>query len=184
MSAGRGPGSGRSGRDGASRLARDGGAGARPGAGSRPGVRPAPSVAGRPARTAGPNRPARLRRVAALGVVAVVLAVLLAPAMRSYVAQRSRIDAAASQVDAQRRQVASLTEQRAAWDDPAYVRAQARERLAFVMPGDRAYTVIEPAPAGGTPTATAQRVATPPAAADRAWFGRLWTSVQVAGSAP
>ncbi len=125
-----------------------------------------------------------MRRAAFLGVIAVVLAVLLAPAMRSYVAQRSQVDALSAQVDAQRQQLADLQAQRAAWDDPAYVKAQARERLKFVMPGDRAYTVIDPTPRSSA--VGEQRVVTAPATSDRAWFGRLWTSVRVAGgtSAP
>ena len=86
-----------------------------------------------------------------LGVVAVVLAVLLAPAMRSYVAQRRQIDALTARVAAQRNEVVDLQRQRQAWDDPAYVKAQARDRLKFVMPGERAYTVIDPAPTARPP---------------------------------
>ena len=35
-----------------------------------------------------------------------------------------------------------LNGQRARWDDPAYVRAQARDRLYYVMPGEISYLVI------------------------------------------
>lgn len=167
MAAGRGPTAGR-------------GANPRPGAGARSGVRPAAAVAGRTARAPGGSRPSRLRRLAVLGVIAVVLTVLLAPAMRSYVAQRRQMDALAARVEAQRAQVTDLQRQRAAWDDPAYVKAQARDRLKFVMPGDRAYTVIDPAPAPATKPPSSVIAAAP---ADRAWFGSLWDSTRIAGSA-
>jgi len=167
MAAGRGPGAGR-------------GASARPGAGARSGVRPGVAVAGRPARPGAGPRPTRLRRLLVLGVVAVVLAVLLAPAMRSYVAQRRQIDALAAQVAEQRDQVAQLQRQREAWDDPAYVKAQARDRLKFVMPGERAYTVIDPAPVKAP--AGARVVAVAAAAPNRAWFANLWQSTRIAGS--
>ncbi|MBC7639318.1 MAG: septum formation initiator family protein, partial [Rhodoferax sp.] len=119
------------------------------------------------------------RRLVVLGVVAVVLAVLLAPAMRSYVAQRRQIDALSARVAAQGSEVVDLQRQRQAWDDPAYVKAQARDRLKFVMPGERAYTVIDPAPTARPPARTAQVVAAP---AGRAWFGSLWESVRIAGA--
>lgn len=166
MTAGRGPAPGR-------------GVSARPGAGARSGVRPAAAAAPRPPRPAAGPRPTRMRRLVVLGVVAVVLAVLLAPAMRSYVAQRRQIDALSARVVAQGSEVVDLQRQRQAWDDPAYVKAQARDRLKFVMPGERAYTVIDPAPAPRPPARTAQVVAAP---AGRAWFGSLWESVRIAGA--
>ena len=30
----------------------------------------------------------------------------------------------------------------ARWDDPAYIEAQARDRLYYVFPGDRSYLVV------------------------------------------
>ena len=124
-----------------------------------------------------------MRRLVVLGVIAVVLTVLLAPAIRSYVAQRHQIDLLTARVADQRTQVGDLQRERNAWDDPAYVKAQARDRLKFVMPGDRAYTVIDPAPAPGRATARARAVG-PAAASDRAWFGNLWRSAQIAGAPP
>ncbi|HEX8498428.1 MAG TPA: septum formation initiator family protein, partial [Actinomycetales bacterium] len=173
-------GAGRTGRDATRAAGREGGAGARPGAAARPGTRPGAAVAARPTRTAAATRSSGVRRMAALGVIAVVLAVLLAPAVRTYVAQRSQVQALTEQVAAQQGQVEDLRRQRASWDDPAYVKAQARERLKFVMPGDRAYTVIAPEPAPVTPVG-AQQVAAPPAS-DQAWFGDLWGSLQAAGA--
>lgn len=169
MTAGRRPSAGR----------RGAGAGDRPGAGSRPGVRPAGASSGRPSAPAG-STPIQLGRLLVFAGVLVVLAVLLVPAMRSYLAQRQQISALEQHVVQQKKQVADLEQQRAAWNDPTYVRSQARERLKFVMPGDRAYNVIAPpatTPAKVTPLqASARKVAD-----DRPWFGSLWDSVQLAG---
>jgi septum formation initiator len=109
-----------------------------------------------------------------------VLAVLLAPALRSYVGQRHDISALQQQVAEQRAAVARLERQRAAWDDPAYVTAQARNRLKFVLPGEKAYTVIDPGPEPTTPSASV-RAAVSTARQDRSWFGDLWGSLQVVG---
>jgi cell division protein FtsB len=115
-----------------------------------------------------------------LGGVLVVLAVLLAPALRSYVGQRQDIAALEQQVAEQRAAVAKLERQRAAWDDPAYVTAQARSRLKFVLPGEKAYTVIDPGP---EPSSAAGQVkaAVRTARQDRSWFGNLWGSLEVVG---
>ncbi|WP_460446558.1 FtsB family cell division protein, partial [Angustibacter aerolatus] len=145
------------------------------------GTRPGAAASGARVRAAVGPRPTRLRRIAVLGGVFVVLAVLLAPALRSYLAQQHDIAELREQVAAQRADVAQLERQRAAWDDDAYVKAQARERLKFVLPGEKAYTVIDAEPADTTPQASV-RAAVRTARDDRSWFGNLWSSVQVAGA--
>ncbi len=161
------------------------GAGDRPGTGSRvegrPGVRPRPAARTRTGGATTRTRGTVLRRAAVFGVVMVVLAVLLAPALRSYVAQRQQIAALKQQVADQRTTLAELEQQRAAWNDPAYVKAQARSRLKFVMPGERAYNVIDP-PVAKKPQGSPLQAATRTVQGDRPWFGDLWRSVQVAGT--
>lgn len=119
-------------------------------------------------------------RLVVLGGVLAVLAVLLAPALRSYLAQQQQISALRHQVRQQEQQVTELQKERAAWNDPAFVKAQARDRLKFVMPGERAYTVIDPRP---QPPATSSpvRAAASTARGDRSWFGDVWRSAQIAG---
>ncbi len=118
-------------------------------------------------------------RLVVLGGVVAILTVLLAPALRSYVAQQQQIGALEQRIAEQRRQVARLERERVAWRDPAYVKAQARERLRFVMPGDRAYIVLDPQ-VGSEPTSPASRAAGT-ASEGRSWFGDMWRSAQVAG---
>jgi cell division protein FtsB len=116
-----------------------------------------------------------------LGGVLAVLAVLLAPAQRSDLAQQQQIDALRTSVREQQAQVSELQKERAAWNDPAYVKAQARDRLKFVMPGEKAYTVIDPRPQV-TPTASPAKAAAGTARSDRSWFDDVWRSAQIAGN--
>ena len=53
-------------------------------------------------------------------------------------------------VAAQEQDVAALEGERERWRDPAYVEQQARQRLKFVKPGERSYTVLDPEPTSGT----------------------------------
>lgn len=107
-----------------------------------------------------------------------MLAISLAYPLREYLAQRSKIAEYEAQVAAQSHRVAELEAARDRWRDPAYVKAQARERLHFVMPGETQYVVLEPdeAPAEDSGRATAAKPAQ-----KRPWFGDLWRSIEVAG---
>ena len=111
-------------------------------------------------------------RSAALLVVLGLLVVAYAWPAREYLRQRGelaqlRADAAVTQARVERLEAA-----RQRWQDPAYVQAQARDRLHFVLPGEVAYTVLRP----GEPVQrqTLPRSSAPPTA----WFDNLWGSVQ------
>lgn len=117
-----------------------------------------------------------------LAGVSVVLVILLAPYLRPWLAQRSHIEAKQAQVEALQRQVDQLQAERNRWNDPAFVKAQARERLNFVMPGELGYVVLN--------DGTAQRQASAPVQeavrqagrmGGRPWYDVLWQSVQLAG---
>jgi len=111
--------------------------------------------------------------------ILVMLAVTLLPTARSLVRQRGQIGALQEKVVAQDQNVGDLRKEQERWNDPAYVEQQARERLKFVKVGDRSYSVID-----GTRQApkvpTGAVVAAPSATSDSPWYGRLWTSVQLA----
>jgi cell division protein FtsB len=67
---------------------------------------------------------------------------ILAPQVRILIEQRQQVaDLRATGAVAQA-QVDDLSKQRARWDDPAYVRAQARDRLYYVMPGEISFLVV------------------------------------------
>lgn len=105
-------------------------------------------------------------------MVICAVALTLAVPLRTYITQRSE----AEQVDAQRAQLeadlAQLTRDVAQADDPAYVRAQARERLQYVMPGETPYQVQ-------LPGATAPPVEdlTTPRHDGAPWYSDLWRPI-------
>ena len=102
-------------------------------------------------------------RIPGAAVAALVLLVIgtcsLAPAISTALDQQRRIADAEATIAAQQADLERLDAQRARWDDPAYVRAQAGSRLFYVLPGTTAYRVLhafaEPGTAP-TPAATAQ----------------------------
>jgi len=117
-------------------------------------------------------------RAAMLAVVVCMLAISLAYPLREYLAQRGDISEYRARVAAQQERVAELERARERWKDRAYVEAQARERLRYVLPGETAYIVLEadevPAPDGVVGKAPAE-------VRRRPWFGDLWQSVEAAG---
>lgn len=93
--------------------------------------------------------------------------------LRSFLAQRSEISALqASRAEAQAR-VAALEQERRRLQDPAFVAAEARRRLHFVLPGETAYVLVDPPPAAEAASSAAAGPTSP-------WFTQLWGSVREA----
>jgi hypothetical protein len=116
--------------------------------------------------------------------VLVILALLIAPYVRPWLAQRSQLAQGREEVTRLQKEVDALTAERDRWDDPAYVKAQARARLHLVMPGEVGYVNLEPAPpASGAADPRSADAALPPRH-DDAWYGALWQSVVGAGTPP
>lgn len=68
---------------------------------------------------------------------------ILAPQFQILIEQRQEISDLQAQAKAQQEDLEQLEKDRARWDDPAYVRAQARDRLYYVMPGEISYLVFD-----------------------------------------
>jgi cell division protein FtsB len=111
-----------------------------------------------------------------LAVVVCVLVLSLAYPARQLIEQRQRAAELADRIASQQERVRVLEAQKARWADPAYVKAQARQRLHFVVPGETSYVVIGPKPAEQKAVA-----ATRDGAATGTWYSRLWSSAQQAG---
>ena len=75
--------------------------------------------------------------------VLVLTVVVLAPSLRIFVQQQQQIAQLRADVAAQKAGVKNLGDERARWDDPSYIEAQARERLNYVYPGEYSYLVID-----------------------------------------
>src|SRR5579875_634264 len=121
------------------------------------------------------------RRAAVLAAVVCVLTLTIAGPVRTYFAQRTEMNQLAATEAALRRQIAELEQQKVKLADPAYIAAQARERLGFVKPGDIPYQVQLPATAAeplqpGSPSAK-------PANGDP-WYTSLWHTIADAPHLP
>jgi cell division protein FtsB len=72
----------------------------------------------------------------------VLAVVVLAPNLRIFIEQRQQIAQLEQAVADADESVQALTGNVARWSDPAYIEAQARERLFYVYPGDVSYLVV------------------------------------------
>lgn len=176
--AGRGPGSRRSG-------------GPRPARPRRGGSRPrGTEPAGRPARAGGPRdtgadatpprRVSLTGRAAVLALVLGVLAVSYAYPLRAWYDQSRERAELRSEAERLEAEVDELETQLRLWDDPAYVEAQARDRLGYVLPGEVGYVVVDDT---GEPE-TELGPDGLPVLVEGEWYSRLWTSIEAADGPP
>jgi cell division protein FtsB len=114
------------------------------------------------------------RRAAILAAVVCVLTLTIAGPVRTYFAQRTEMKQLAASEAALRQQIADLEQQRVKLADPAYIAAQARERLGFVKPGDIPYQVQLPRSAA-VPAEPGNQPA--PAASNDPWYTSLWHTI-------
>jgi len=200
---------GRAGNSGRSGASSRGGNASRGGTASRAGTAPGngPSKSGGRSRSRGArgasrtnlavereqqHRPPRLFtiRFAMLFVIAIFALVTLFPTVRAYLTQRAEIAELEQEVEAAEQREADLRAELSRWEDPAYVAAQARERLAFVMPGETAYKVIDPGfvepeePALGeceVDSGLPALVDLVDVSTDQPWYSSIQDSIRVAG---
>jgi len=76
-------------------------------------------------------------------VMIVVGVVTVAPNVQTFFSYRQQISDMQAQVDAEKKQLADMIVERKRWDDPVYVRSQARQRLYYVLPGEVSYLVMD-----------------------------------------
>ncbi|MCV2396366.1 septum formation initiator family protein [Actinotalea sp. M2MS4P-6] len=135
---------------------------------------------------------ARLLSVRALllGVVALIAFAMVFPTVRAYLGQRTELDALAAEVAAAEAREEQLNADLARWQTDAYVIAQARERLSYVMPGETAYRVIDPevvqeeSHVSSSDPDSETGLALPVGGSAAPWYTTVWESVQLAGEAP
>ena len=113
-----------------------------------------------------------------LALVVCLLAISLAYPLREYLSQRGDITDYRAKVTEQEQRVAELQAQHERWSDEAYVQAQARERLHYVMPGETSYVVLE---SDDAPASDGVVDALPTETTRSPWFTDLWSSVEAAG---
>ncbi|HTL24619.1 MAG TPA: septum formation initiator family protein [Mycobacteriales bacterium] len=125
------------------------------------------------------DRPGLTTRAAVLGLVVCGLVVSAALPLREYLSQQSQIAGARARNAQQQARVDALERQLQQWRDPAYVKAQARTRLHFVMPGEYAYVVLSPT-AAPLPAGRAALPGVQAVGPEAPWYSQLWAGVQSA----
>lgn len=119
-----------------------------------------------------------------LVLVLAVLAVSYASSMRAYITQRAHIQDLKTAIAARETNIDALEREKRRWEDPAFVRAQARERFGYLMPGETGYQVLG---ADGKPLQAPSELTDPDdvvKVVPRPWWGDAWDSVELAGHPP
>jgi cell division protein FtsB len=148
---------------------------------------PAPAAAGptatRPPRATA-RRPRFTGRAAVLVLVLAVLTVSYASSLRAYLQQRSHIGDLKAQIAEREASITDLEREKRRWEDPAYVKAQARARFGYLMPGEQGFEVIgadgKPLEAQATLNDPDEVIKTVP----KAWWTAAWESMELAGNPP
>jgi cell division protein FtsB len=145
---------------------------------SRPGQRRAGRRSVRSAGASGARRrPLFTGRAVLLGALVLLLALTLAGPMRQFLAGRAELVQLAADGRELDQRAQSLEQQLTRQADPAYAERQARERLTYVLPGDRLVVVVN----GETVAGDAGTVTPPGAAkAPSSWYAGLMESLSVA----
>jgi cell division protein FtsB len=118
-------------------------------------------------------------RVLALSAIFFVLALTIAPPVKHYFTQRAQISALKAQLSADNSALQKAREELLLWQDPEYIKSQARERLHFVLPGERQYIVTEGETTGNQESTT--KIASS-LADGQPWYSRLIASISETGN--
>jgi cell division protein FtsB len=116
--------------------------------------------------------------VVMLGII-VLAVIVLAPGLRTLVEQQQQIAALRESVRLEQQAVNDLEANLDRWKDPAYVEAEARNRLLYVFPGDITYLVIDD---GATGDAIEQPISDEIQTTQTDWTRSLLSSVISAGT--
>ena len=118
-------------------------------------------------------------RFLALSAILFILALAIAPPVKNYFTQRAQISALKSQLSADNVALQKAREELLLWQDPDFVKTQARERLHCVLPGERQYIVTE-TNSDGTQKSTT-KIATS-LVDGQPWYSRLIASISETGN--
>jgi len=116
-------------------------------------------------------------RMLALFVVMIAITIMLAPTVKIFFEKRAEIAALQADISDKRAQQDELRRQVSRWQDPNYVKQQARDRINMVMPGETGYWVFgSDLPAGSSSGAAGAGSAQDPA--ELPWVDSLWDSIR------
>ncbi|GAB2703490.1 FtsB family cell division protein [Kitasatospora kifunensis] len=132
-----------------------------------------PGLAGRPRFTS---------RATVLVLVLCSLVAILAYPTRQFMNQRAQINDQRVKAEQARQQVEQLTTQWARWQDPMFVKAQARERLHYALPGETPFVSVDPTPSATPTQPSGGGSAQAAAKAAKPWYATVWDSVDAAAA--
>jgi cell division protein FtsB len=133
---------------------------------------------------AGPRRPRFTGRAAVLVLVLAVLTVSYASSLRAYLQQRAHIGDLKVAIAEREASINSLEREKRRWQDPAFVKAQARARFGYLMPGETGFLVLDE---NGKPLESQTSLSDPDAVIKTVptpWWSDAWASVELAGNPP
>ncbi|WP_327068553.1 septum formation initiator family protein [Kitasatospora sp. NBC_01250] len=132
-----------------------------------------PGLAGRPRFTS---------RATVLVLVLCSLVAILAYPTRQFMNQRAQISDQRVKAEQARQQVEQLKTEWARWQDPMFVKAQARERLHYALPGETPFVSIDPTPSATPPQPAGAGSPQAAAKAAKPWYAAVWDSVDAAAA--
>lgn len=119
-------------------------------------------------------------RMLALAVVMIAVTIMLAPTVKIFFDKKAEIDALNADIAARQAEGDALRQQVSRWQDPNYVKQQARDRINMVMPGETGYWVFGSDEPAGESSSPAGAAAQDPA--DLPWVDSLWESIRRAAT--
>jgi cell division protein FtsB len=155
---------------------------ARAASASRPGQRRAGRKSVRSANAAAARRrPLFTGRAVLLGALVLLLALTLAGPLRQFLAGRAELVQLAAEGRELDQRAEYLEQQLDRQADPAYAERQARERLTYVLPGDRLVVVVDGETVEGESGTVVPEDADP---GPSSWYAGLMESLSVADGDP
>ena len=116
-------------------------------------------------------------RMLALAVVMIAITILLAPTVKIFLEKRAEISALEAEIASRKAEQTELNKQISRWQDPNYVKQQARDRINMVMPGETGYWVFGGEDAAGTPGGRTGSGSTANPE-NLPWVDALWESIR------
>lgn len=104
--------------------------------------------------------------------------ILISSPLQKYFAQRAQINALSAQVKANQVALEEARKELERWNDPNYIKSQARTRLHFVLPGERQYILTNPITLEGADNSNQVATNVP---AGVPWYNRLISTITEAG---
>jgi cell division protein FtsB len=153
----------------------------RPAGASSANRRPVGAGRSRPAAAKGRQASRFTTRAVVLLSVVLLLVASYTSALHAWWEQRGEIQAAKAEIVMRRDAIGDLKDTKARFNDPAFIKQQARARFGWVMPGEVGYRVIG---SDGSVQGEVPTLDEPPSAQEREWYDTLWGSVEQAGQKP